>query len=366
MADVAHTSDGLPRPNGGPAAPPRNFKKRWAQAVLAYDNMGRPVEDRKAAGHVAMAFKLYMEMDAHGRGAAISDEEFARACGVTSRTAQEFKKWLLASGFVIIRVRGSRRGSTEFEAMIPGETKPEDTSGYSDAAGSPKPETSSVVQVAIERSQPETSSGVSSASADFQKNNPEIHAAKTSGNPHQLPEVVSGGLELPEPITGNSQPSRAHTHATKESPSEILDTKQITTTTTATVEQEASVGSGPLAAMNGHGVELLGLLRQSVKTLHTDEDAIAVLEGDVKAYGADLMLEALVLTRNKALSEGELKNGYRYLIRTAGELRAKRKVEADAPRAPPQAAQVRSTQRDNAMAALERAAAKAGTKGHRT
>lgn len=343
MADVAHTSDGLPRPNGGPTAPPRNFKKLWAAAIFAHPD--------SPTGAVAMAFRLYLAMDAQGEGAAVSDLDFMMSCGVSDGAVRKFKHWLVNNGFIEIVVRGYRGHTSRFRAVLPNKE-----------LAAPRDAISKAVANSIVAIDQDTEAGIAAPNAG--KHDQEYRHGMRA-NENSLPASSDAISEVASPGAAIPSASRAPAHATKESPTEILDTKQITTTTTSTVEQEASVGSGPLAAMNGHGVELLGLLRQSVKTLHTDEDAIAVLEGDVRAYGADLMLEALVLTRNKALSEGELKNGYRYLIRTAGELRAKRKAEAEAPRPPPQAAQVRSAQRDNAMAALERAAAKEATKGNR-
>lgn len=89
----------------------RSFKRRWALAVLAHPN--------KPAGAVALAFKLYMEMDASGHGAIISDREFMDCCGVSKRACQNFKGWLIDEGFVHIHVRGYRGSASEFVAHIP-------------------------------------------------------------------------------------------------------------------------------------------------------------------------------------------------------------------------------------------------------
>jgi hypothetical protein len=100
--------------NGGPdMAQPRNFKKRWAYALFAHP--------KKPIGTVAMGFKLYMEMNAQGEGAVISDREFSEACGVSERACQNFKRWLLDEGFVSIQLKGNKGRSNTFAAKIPGQ-----------------------------------------------------------------------------------------------------------------------------------------------------------------------------------------------------------------------------------------------------
>lgn len=103
------------RHNGGPPleeeAKPFN-KRKWAAALLTHP--------KKPAGVVAMAFKLYMEMDATGHGAAVSDADFVVSCGVSDRSARSFKRWLLDNGFVEIKTKGNRGRGTEFIARIPG------------------------------------------------------------------------------------------------------------------------------------------------------------------------------------------------------------------------------------------------------
>ncbi len=344
MADVAHTSDGLPRPNGGPAAPPRNFKKAWAAALFA--------TPEKPTGAVAMAFRLYLAMDAQGEGAAVSDLDFMMSCGVSDGAVRKFKHWLVNNGFIVIVARGYRGHTSRFRAVIPGKQM-----------ASPRDAISEAVAEAIVAES--NIAGFEIAAPNAGNHSPEYRHAMRA-NENQMPASGDGIPELASPNAAIPAASRAPAHATKESPSEILDTKQITTTTTATVEQEASVGSGPLAAMNGHGVELLKLLRKSIPTLHSDEEAIAQLQSDVDAYGADLMLEALVLTRDAMRRpEKRIQDGWRYLLRTAGEIKHNRTAEAGASRATPKVAQARSAQRDNAMAALERAAAKEAAKGNR-
>jgi len=86
--------------NGGPPLATRNFKKRWAMSLFAYPD--------KPAGAVAMGFKLYMEMDSQGDGAAISDDEFSESCGVSQRAVRTFKQWLLDKSFVRVIAKGIR------------------------------------------------------------------------------------------------------------------------------------------------------------------------------------------------------------------------------------------------------------------
>lgn len=102
----------------------RSFKKRWASAIFDCADKKKPV------GAVAMAFRLYHDMDGSGRGIAASDLDIARACGVSDRSVRTFKSWLVASGFVIVIAKGGRGGQTEYRAVIPGEIpQPEKSAG---------------------------------------------------------------------------------------------------------------------------------------------------------------------------------------------------------------------------------------------
>jgi hypothetical protein len=108
------TDRGLGDNGGPPLEEPAKFSKRkWALKLFQHPE--------KPVGAIAMAFKLYIEMDAAGRGAAVSDVEFALCCGVSLRSSWTFKKWLLENGFVEIKVRGARGRQTEFVARIPGD-----------------------------------------------------------------------------------------------------------------------------------------------------------------------------------------------------------------------------------------------------
>lgn len=116
--------------NGGPALAPRNFKKRWASAVFAHPE--------KPMGAVAMAFKLYMEMEADGTGAVVSDRDFADACNVSERACQNFKRWLLDRGFVIIQMKGHKGRANTFRATIPGEELTAPNATHRDGSAAPR------------------------------------------------------------------------------------------------------------------------------------------------------------------------------------------------------------------------------------
>ena len=97
--------------NGGPPLNDRTFKQRWALAIFQHPN--------KPQGAVAMAFKIYMEMDSNGEGIVVSDQEFIQSCGVADGSCRVFKRWLVAHGFIEIAARGQRGRSSRFKARIP-------------------------------------------------------------------------------------------------------------------------------------------------------------------------------------------------------------------------------------------------------
>lgn len=96
----------------------RTFKRRWASAIFDCDDRNKP------AGAVAMAFRLYHDMDSDGRGRALSNLVIASACGMSERSVRTFKGWLLDAGFVRVLARGGRGGDTEYQACIPGDIQP--------------------------------------------------------------------------------------------------------------------------------------------------------------------------------------------------------------------------------------------------
>jgi hypothetical protein len=101
-----------PNHNGGPPLVERSFKKRWAQALFNHPG-------KKPMGSIAMAFLIYMRMDAKGEGAAIPDSEFMSHCGVSDGSVRVFKRWLVSQEFIRIKVRGHRGSCSEFQATIP-------------------------------------------------------------------------------------------------------------------------------------------------------------------------------------------------------------------------------------------------------
>lgn len=168
--------------NGGPSIKPRNFKRQWAQALFSRQD--------KPSGAVAMAFKLYMEMDAQGRGAVISDLDFVMACGVSDRSVRTFKKWLIDEGYISVSVKGARGRQSEFFATIPG----------------PK---IAATDAGIQRLLPARIAG---NSTDHRQPLPETIAgnpgipATDAGIPSPIPATITGNSELP--ATGAGIPSR--------------------------------------------------------------------------------------------------------------------------------------------------------------
>lgn len=161
--------------------PPRDrtFKKRWAAAIFACN------DPRKPAGAVAMAFRIYHDMDGSGFGMAASDLEIAGACGVSDRSVRTFKAWLLKAGFVRVVAKGGRSdGQTEYRALIPDEIElPEKSAG--------KPE-----------STPERIAG---KKQHDRKILPEIE--------NGFPEKISGNPRSPEKSAGNFETSPAPARA---------------------------------------------------------------------------------------------------------------------------------------------------------
>jgi len=150
----------------------RSFKKRWASAIFACDDPKKPV------GAVAMAFRLYHDMDGTGRGIAASDLEIAESCGVSDRSVRTFKTWLLRLGFVRVIAKGGRGdGKTEYRALIPGEIElPEKSAG----------------QIEV---RPETISG-----------NCELNRKSFPEKENGFPEKISGKQIKPEKSAGDREP----------------------------------------------------------------------------------------------------------------------------------------------------------------
>lgn len=202
----------------------RTFKKRWAAAIFDCEDPKKPV------GAVAMAFRIYHDMDGSGFGVAASDLEIARACGVSDRSVRTFKAWLVASGFVRVLSKGGRGGQTEYRALIPDEIElPEKSAGETEI----KPEAISGKKQLNRKTLPEKENG--------------------------LPEKISGEANQPEKSAGETKTSPA--------PARVVDiyniynnTNQLEKNTPPPSEQVAareSVGGlivGPGEEHIGHGV----------------------------------------------------------------------------------------------------------------
>lgn len=220
----------------GHNGPPRdrNFKRQWASAVFACAN--------KPVGAVAMAFRLFIDMNSEGKGIALTDLELAEACGVSDRSVRTFKSWLVNAGFIRILARGGRGGQTEYQACLPGSIQPEKSAGQSDI-------------------QPATISGNSRLN---RKTFPEIEI--------ELPEKISGQNDQPEKSSG--YPSRVEYN--NNLPNKLIDNNNIynynnnnniTTTAHADARTALEVGDQLLAACNGslaNPVNCQGLLSYAI------------------------------------------------------------------------------------------------------
>lgn len=200
MSDMGH--------NGGPAIDdrPKSIRRKWATCLFARPN--------KPVGAVAMAFVLYFEMNGAGEGAAISDQEFASACGVSDRAVRTFKKWLIDEGFVAVEMRGARGRGTTFRATIPDEI-PERAAGISVQLA----EAGAVIEHEIP-------APIAGSSQEYRHPLPEVRReipARASAS-SEIAERASGISGLPEAGAGNRESS---SRAYIESPSGILIPKKL-------------------------------------------------------------------------------------------------------------------------------------------
>lgn len=204
---------------GHNGAPKDRFSKRkWAEAIFNCKAKDKPV------GAVAMSFRLFHDMDADGRGAALKDQELADACGVTDRSVRTFKGWLVKNVFVRITLKGARGSETQYQAIIPGDEIPEKSS-------------------AIQEGIPENTAG---NICDDRKTLPEIEI--------ELPEIASGVPGMPENISGN--PSRAlRACAYKELPSEVLNIQVVSK------ESEVKEEVGIVADATSNAIEALNVFK---------------------------------------------------------------------------------------------------------
>lgn len=172
MSKAAHTSDGQPRPNMPPEPPtPRNFKKAWASALFNWPD--------KPTGAIAMAFRLYVDMNAAGEGMVISDADFMRSCNVSDGAVRNFKRWLVAKGFIAIQARGGRGGASTFKAMIP-ELQPAPHAGYIVL----QPASNAGIEIAADTVQPAPHAGNDTLNRHGM---PATNAGNGRDNRHQMP-----------------------------------------------------------------------------------------------------------------------------------------------------------------------------------
>jgi len=141
--------------------PDRTFKRRWVSALFSVQ--------KKPYGSIAMAFKIYMEMDGQGRGATISDDEFRDCCGVSDGSCRVFKKWLVDNHFIRIEVRGQRGRKSTFQATIPGEI-PAASAAIQDEIAAPNTGSSEEYRhplPAVEIEIPATAAAISEPAAEY-------------------------------------------------------------------------------------------------------------------------------------------------------------------------------------------------------
>lgn len=205
--------------NGGPALAPRNFKKRWASAVFAHPE--------KPMGAVAMAFKLYMEMEADGTGAVVSDRDFADACNVSERACQNFKRWLLDSGFVVIQMKGHKGRANTFRATIPGEELTAPNAVHRDGTAAPRAvdDARSTAPRAVNDAR--STAPIAGNNRDQRHALPEIETRSTA------PRADDAGLTAPHAV---NPPPRALVPAYLELPSEVVISREESPPTPSNVQ----------------------------------------------------------------------------------------------------------------------------------
>lgn len=254
--------------NGGPPLEPFN-KRKWALALFAAKD--------KPHGAVAMAFKIYIEMDANGEGAVISDDEFRKSCGVSDGSCRTFKRWLLNRGFVQIAMRGRRGSASMFKATIPATVAAiyEATTGNHSRYSEP----------------------------EYRQPMPVLEP--------EIPATTAGNRELAANPAGNP-PSRARDLVINYN----NKYNYLPITTTTTVEQVAARGGGEclggdFEALNGTAFDLVRFIS---KAANVDDDiAKNMLRANIKAYGSGAMLEAYSVTMAE-MATGLVGAPYKFLL----------------------------------------------------
>lgn len=263
--------------NGGPPIDaPKFSKKRWALAIFSHP--------KKPHGAVAMAFKIFVEMDADGNGAVISDEEFRLCCGVSDGSCRVFKRWLLKEGFIQIALRGRRGRGSEFTATIPAATAAISEAEAAPIAGNEESEYRQPMPV----------------------------------DNHGLPATNAGNAGIP--AVPAAVPARSLV---------INYNNKNNYLPTTTVEQEAASGGDYFEALNGSAIDLTQFIS---KAANVDLDvAKNMLRTNIKTYGASAMLEAYSTTLAE-MAESVVATPYKYLLGCAKknkERSARTTVKAD-------------------------------------
>lgn len=286
MADVGH--------NGGPPLKERNFKRRWAMAVFCHP--------KKPAGAVAMAFKLYMEMDTQGEGAIVSDLEFSACCGVSDRSVREFKTWLVRNGFVRVRVKGARGRASAFAAQIPNDAIPAMVAGIQ--AG----------QV------PATSAGKDD---ECRKPSPEVATG--------MPEVGAGNRVQDAPA---GTPARVGitSHGNKESPSEIITSEELARRLASSLRPEPSdepeEHAGELAGLNGSAELMVDDILRWLEPPATKVNARQWLASTLRTFGQDVTAQSYHKLKTDLMTGGLVAKPLQAWSKIAQRMKAEPKAAA--------------------------------------
>lgn len=118
--------------NGGPNLEGRkeSLRTAWAKALFA---------DPKTPVYVmAMAWPIHWYSRADGTGAALSNLQFSKICGISEDTAIKGKRWLRDNGYVQIQVGGGAQ-RTRFIMTVPDDTTTDADDAHEVAMGGPLP-----------------------------------------------------------------------------------------------------------------------------------------------------------------------------------------------------------------------------------
>ncbi len=161
------------------------------------------------------------------------------------------------------------------------------------------------------------------------------------GTPDQ-PQGVPRGVAPPNPLKSLNAGSTAvaqgdHGSGTNlESRSQKLEQERKNTTTS--VESDAARSGGDyIDILNGTAVDLLAFIGKHAGGIIEPAEAKRMLSANIKAFGPDAMMEAYSATIAE-MAGGMIAKPYKYLIETAGRIKARRatrvaKAAADSPEA---------------------------------